>query len=71
MRATDRSPTESYGSGGSSKQAGCCNSCCSKSFDEDDFSNGRNAPKTASSQPAPQKPMSDKPAAVAAQPDSS
>ncbi|KAM5533008.1 hypothetical protein V8D89_013350, partial [Ganoderma adspersum] len=29
--------TKSYGSGGSGRQAGCCGSCCNKSFDEDEF----------------------------------
>ncbi|KAI9060093.1 hypothetical protein FKP32DRAFT_1595831 [Trametes sanguinea] len=52
--------TKSYGSGGN---AGCCTGCCGKSFDQDDFApNGAAGRRSVDAQPAPQIPMSDKPA---------
>lgn len=64
--------TESYGSGGGGRQAGCCGSCCNKSFDEDDFQakNEAGANDAANKQPAPHEDMqmTDKPSEAAESP---
>ncbi|KAI8989109.1 hypothetical protein BD414DRAFT_486050 [Trametes punicea] len=55
--------TNAFGSRSRSSQAGWCTRCCSKSFDDDEFAAPPNGGTAAvDAQPAPQQPMSDKPA---------
>ncbi|KAI0698969.1 hypothetical protein C8T65DRAFT_742738 [Cerioporus squamosus] len=56
--------SKAYGSGTTTnRQAGCCGSCCNKSFDEDDQFAARQAADApaVNTQPAARNSMSDKP----------
>ncbi|KAJ7055276.1 hypothetical protein C8F01DRAFT_463892, partial [Mycena amicta] len=57
--------TKAFGSGGSNRQAGCCGSCCNKSFNEDstDKWDLKKEGEEEKTQPAPTQPMSISPAA--------
>ncbi|KAI0752740.1 hypothetical protein C8Q80DRAFT_1147968 [Daedaleopsis nitida] len=54
--------TAPFGQRSSNHQAGCCQNCCKRSFDEDEFAPGQPAEEALSDQPAAQKPMSERPA---------